>query len=76
MYKNTLALTCDGAMDLGAILQFNGNRLMAELHQKPEGWARVQSVNIFPSTIKVVWILNLNTDLWVKYCPNIELIVS
>lgn len=29
------ALTCDGAMDLGAILQFNGNRLMAEFHQKP-----------------------------------------
>lgn len=30
-----VALTCNGAMDLGAILQFNGNRLMAELHQKP-----------------------------------------
>lgn len=30
-----LTLTCDGAMDLGAILQFNGNRLMAEFHQKP-----------------------------------------
>lgn len=30
------ALTCDGAVDLGAILQFNGNSLMTELHQKPE----------------------------------------
>lgn len=28
-------LTCDGAMDLGAILQLNGDRFMAEFHQKP-----------------------------------------
>ncbi len=29
------ALTCDGAMDLSAVLQLDGNRLMAEFHQKP-----------------------------------------
>lgn len=29
-------LTCDGSMDLGAILQFNSNCLMAEFHQKSE----------------------------------------
>lgn len=28
--------TCDGAVDLGAVLQLDGNRLMAELHQKPD----------------------------------------
>lgn len=48
-----LALTCDGAMDLGAILQFNGNRLMAEFHQKP---ASIQTITLktLPS-----FILNL-----------------
>lgn len=30
-----MLLTCDGAMDLGAILQLNGDRFMAEFHQKP-----------------------------------------
>lgn len=28
-------LTCDGAVDLGAVLQLDGHRLVAELHQKP-----------------------------------------
>ena len=28
--------TCDGAMHLGAILQFYGYGLMTKLHQKPE----------------------------------------
>ncbi len=35
MHQLDLHVTCDGAMDLGAILQFNGDRLMAEFHQKP-----------------------------------------
>lgn len=28
-------LTCDGAVDLGAIFELNGDRFMAEFHQKP-----------------------------------------
>lgn len=32
-----MTLTCDGAMDLGTILQLNGHRFMAEFHQKPAG---------------------------------------
>lgn len=32
-----LSLTCDGAVDLSAVLQLDGNSLMAELHQKPVG---------------------------------------
>jgi hypothetical protein len=28
--------TCDGAMHYGAILQFYGNRLVVELHKKPD----------------------------------------
>lgn len=31
----TSLLTCDGAMDLGAVLELNGDRFMAEFHQKP-----------------------------------------
>lgn len=71
-----LALTCDGAMDLGAILQFNSNCLMAELHQKPVGWNE-ESVNSIPSGInKDFWILKQNIDLWLKLSLNILLILS
>lgn len=45
-----LALTCDGAMDLGAILQFNGNSLMAEFHQKPIREYQRTTLQAFPKT--------------------------
>ena len=48
-------LTRDGAMDLGAILQLNGNSLMAEFHQKPVGnrWTMSECENV---------------DIWAHYC--------
>lgn len=30
-----ITITCDCAMDLGAVLQLNSHSLMAEFHQKP-----------------------------------------
>lgn len=38
-------ITCDGAMDLGAILQFNSNSLMTEFHQKPASSNKKECVN-------------------------------
>lgn len=46
--------TCDGAMDLGTVLQLDGHRLVAQFHQKPvesggEGVITHQSFDLQPN---------------------------
>lgn len=59
-----MSLTCDGAMDLGAILQFNGDSLMTEFHQKPVRTEQNHNINTCSFKLSPQQpCMNINTDM-------------